>query len=157
MDVHQTKMNFSKLTKRLDLDNGVCEECHALCCSYVMFEIDEPDSIEEFENIRWYVAHENISVVFDDGEWMLYIKNKCSYIDENHRCSIYDKRPELCRKYDHKDCDMVADDCFDLHFETIKDVDDYVVEMFPPKKKKSAKKKTAKKATKKSTTKAKKK
>lgn len=135
----------AKLKKRYDLENGNCEECHALCCSYIMIEIDQPEDKEDYDNIRWYVAHKDISVVYDEGDWMLYIKNKCRYIDKNHRCKIYDKRPQVCRQYDHKDCDFVADDHFDHHFKTIKDVEEYVNELFPPKKKKVAKKTTTKK------------
>ena len=39
-----------------------CQECGAKCCRYFCFEIDEPDTYEEFENVRWYLCHEHVAV-----------------------------------------------------------------------------------------------
>ena len=114
-------------TKKRKLKN-ICSNCQALCCSYVMLEIDEPEDREDFEKIRWFVAHENISVAHYEDSWMLYIKNKCKFIDENHNCTIYDKRPQICREHQSEECDYFEDDDFEIHLQTIEDVDKFAEE-----------------------------
>ena len=47
-----------------------CTRCGARCCNYFCFEIDEPDEFDEFENIRWFLCHEGVSVHIDDGDWL---------------------------------------------------------------------------------------
>jgi len=88
-----------------------CDKCKALCCQYFCFEIDEPDDYDEFEDIRWYLCHEGVSIhVDDDDDWYIQIENKCKMLDENHRCTIYDNRPIICRNYDYATCETNGDD-----------------------------------------------
>ena len=48
----------------------ICTRCLAKCCRYFMLQIDTPSSKDDFENIRWYLAHRGVSVVIDmEGEW----------------------------------------------------------------------------------------
>lgn len=77
-----------------------CTTCGALCCKYFCFQIDEPDDYSEFEDIRWYICHEGVTVHIDeDGDWFIQIMNPCLKLDSNDRCKIYDDRPLLCRHY----------------------------------------------------------
>ncbi len=82
-----------------------CVVCRAKCCQYFAFEIDEPDTYEEFEDIRWFLYHENISVHIDEGDWYISIANPCKMLGENNQCKIYDDRPIICRNYDLENCD----------------------------------------------------
>ena len=77
-----------------------CHECNALCCQYFCFEIDEPDDFEEFEDVRWYLCHDGVSVhVDEEGDWFIQIENPCRKMDNEHRCVIYEDRPLICRNY----------------------------------------------------------
>ncbi|MCK5114427.1 MAG: YkgJ family cysteine cluster protein [Phycisphaerae bacterium] len=88
-----------------------CGNCKALCCQYFCFEIDEPDEYDEFEDIRWYLCHEGVSVHIDeDDDWYIQIENKCQMLDENHRCTIYENRPLICRNYDYDGCEATGGD-----------------------------------------------
>jgi len=81
-----------------------------MCCRYFALPIDTPESREDFDDIRWYLCHEDISVFVEDGDWYLNVKNKCRHLSEkDYRCLIYDHRPTICRKYKHSDCDFVED------------------------------------------------
>ena len=40
-----------------DLCNGCTK-----CCEYIALEIDTPETQEDFENIRWYLLHENVKI-----------------------------------------------------------------------------------------------
>jgi Fe-S-cluster containining protein len=86
-----------------------CEKCGGACCKYFCFEIDEPEDYEEFEDIRWYVLHDGVSVHIDDGDWYIAIENRCNALDPYGRCSIYEDRPLICRSYSPEDgCDYTG-------------------------------------------------
>ena len=90
--------------------NDACGECDGRCCRYFCFEIDEPDSYEEFEDIRWYLCHEGVRVHIDEGDWYMCIANPCKMLDADNRCRIYEDRPLLCRKYSPANCDLTSGD-----------------------------------------------
>ena len=86
--------------------SGLCQECGAKCCKYFCFQIDEPDDYAEFEDVRWYLAHENVSVHIDeDGDWYISLVNRCRNLDDQEHCTDYDNRPLICRRYDPEECD----------------------------------------------------
>lgn len=105
----------------------VCDRCGAKCCRYFCFEIDEPDSYAEFEDVRWYLFHEGVSVHVDaDGDWYISIANPCTALDENGRCTAYENRPLICRKYDPSGCDETGGDYEYRHeFKTPEDLERY--------------------------------
>lgn len=92
------------------MKSDMCGDCKALCCRYLCFEIDEPDDFEEFEDLRWYLCHEGISVHIDEDEdWYIQIDNPCRYLDDDNRCTIYEDRPIICRKYGGDECELTGD------------------------------------------------
>ena len=103
-----------------------CVECGAKCCKYFCFEIDEPDSFEEFEDIRWYLCHEGVSVHIDEGDWYISIANRCKMLGPDNTCMGYDTRPNICRKYTPDRCDHSGDDYdYDEHFKTPEELEAY--------------------------------
>jgi len=87
-----------------------CRKCGAKCCRYFCFEIDEPKAFDEFENVRWFVAHEGISVhVDEDDDWYIAISNECKFLDDEGLCTMYESRPLICRKYSTDGCDFTGD------------------------------------------------
>jgi Fe-S-cluster containining protein len=83
----------------------LCEHCSALCCQYIALEIDEPDTARDYDDIRWYLMHEDMSVFVEDGDWYLQINRRCKNLLPDNRCGIYETRPEICREYTTEDCD----------------------------------------------------
>lgn len=103
-----------------------CVKCGAKCCKYFCFEIDEPDDFDEFEDIRWYLCHEGVSVHVDEGDWFISIENHCKMLGDDDKCTIYDNRPLICRKYDPATCDFTDDDYgYDEEFNTPEAIDKY--------------------------------
>ena len=89
----------------------LCQKCGSKCCLYFCFEIDEPDDCDEFEDVRWYLAHENVSVHIDeDDDWYISLANACKHLGADNRCDDYDNRPLICRTYDMDGCDHVGGD-----------------------------------------------
>lgn len=84
---------------------SLCDQCSALCCRYVALPIDTPESASDYDSIRWYLAHENIHVFVDDGEWYIAFATRCKNLMEDNRCGIYETRPRICRGYDTSNCE----------------------------------------------------
>lgn len=86
----------------------LCERCTALCCRYFALQIDEPQSPQEFDDVRWYLAHENVHIFVEDGDWYLSVQTKCQHLEPNNQCGIYEDRPKICRTYSTENCDYHA-------------------------------------------------
>ena len=112
-----------------------CTRCGARCCSYFCFEIDEPDEFDEFENIRWFLCHEGVTVHIDDGDWFISLNNRCKMLDTENRCRIYYDRPMICREYDPSDCDHTSGGYgYDEEFNTPEEIEAYARKTLGPKK-----------------------
>lgn len=94
-------------------------------------EIDIPENLEDLENIKWYVCHKNVSVYIDEEDkWYLEFATPCEFLDENNKCSIYDKRPQICRDYSANDCTFNNEYSEPYRFEKLEDVEDYIENVF---------------------------
>ena len=62
------------------------------------------------------------------GTGIVSVKNVCRHLSqENYRCDIYDRRPKICRKYKHSDCDFVPGEYdYELHFTSDREMDEYI-------------------------------
>jgi len=87
---------------------SLCEQCVGLCCRYFALEVDEPTSKSDFEDLRWYLLHEDTVVFVEDGEWYVQINSKCRALRPNNLCAVYENRPTICRGYNTKECDWHA-------------------------------------------------
>ena len=105
-----------------------CVKCTGLCCRYFALPIETPEDKDDYDDIRWYLCHKDITVFVEEGDWYLNIKNKCRHLSEkDYRCKIYDKRPNICRKYRHADCDFVEGEYdYELHFTDDKQMQEYI-------------------------------
>jgi Fe-S-cluster containining protein len=128
-----------------------CSQCDGKCCKYFCLEIDEPDTYEEFEDVRWYLCHKDVSVHIDeDGDWYLSVLNACRFLDENNRCVIYDDRPLICRNYSEDGCDFTEGDYeYQQLFHTPEELDAYAQKTLGKLAYRSAKKKARRKLAKK--------
>jgi Fe-S-cluster containining protein len=117
-----------------DIDPA-CRQCQSKCCRYFCFQIDEPDSFESFENLRWFLLHEGITIHIDEGNWFISVNNKCNYLGDDGQCLSYDTRPLICRKYTTDGCDATGDDYeYDELFESPEQVAAYARQTLGHKK-----------------------
>lgn len=115
-------------TQKKDL---TCEGCNGKCCKSVAIEIDTPQSIEEFEDIKWYVVHKNVNVyVNEDYEWYVEFLTPCEFLDDGGKCIIYNKRPQICRNYSQEEC--LHHNSYDekYTFKKLEDIEKYLEEVF---------------------------
>lgn len=75
-----------------------CDDCGGKCCSYIAIQIDKPSSKQDYDYIRWYLAHEKVNVFIDhDRNWFVEFRTPCGFQNDQKKCEIYSKRPNICR------------------------------------------------------------
>ena len=121
-------MAEKKKTKKKKTKKILCDKCIGLCCRYFALPIDTPEDREDYDDIRWYLCHENVSVFVEEGDWYVNVDNKCRHLtDKNCHCDIYKTRPKLCRGYTTKDCDLTEGEYdYELHFLDDRQMDEYI-------------------------------
>ncbi|MGF1634389.1 MAG: YkgJ family cysteine cluster protein [Phycisphaerae bacterium] len=87
---------------------SLCDQCAALCCRYVALPLDNPETVNDYDNIRWYLLHENLVVFVEEGQWHLGIFTRCKHLQRDNRCGIYETRPRICREYTTDNCEYHA-------------------------------------------------
>jgi len=103
-----------------------CEECKGECCRKLAFHIQEPKSMIDFEDMKWYLYHEGCILYIDnEGDWLVQVPVKCAKLDRNGRCSIYDRRPPICRLSKVEECEKNIDE-MKVVFRTVKDLENYM-------------------------------
>jgi Fe-S-cluster containining protein len=105
-----------------------CEKCTGLCCQYFALPIETPKDKDDYDDIRWYLCHEDITVFVEEGEWYINVNNCCRHLSKkDNRCKIYGKRPNICREYKHEDCDFIEGEYdYELHFTNDKQMEEYI-------------------------------
>jgi len=112
-----------------------CQVCGAKCCRYVAVEIDKPTTAEDFDDIRWYVAHENVTVFIEDGDWFICFDSKCQYLTPENTCSAYEHRPKICADHSVEDCEESDGEPDRVDLCTPADVEEYMARKLRRKKK----------------------
>jgi Fe-S-cluster containining protein len=131
-------MPRKRKTAKTPLSRGIdvpmdrrCRQCDSRCCRYFCIPIPKPDLFEEFENIRWYLAHRGVSVFIDlDGEWWVRMDSRCGLLDRRGQCKDYANRSMVCRTFSPDGCEVTQGGhaCEEL-FRTPKQLDAYARRM----------------------------
>ena len=103
----------------------LCEFCTAKCCRYFALPIETPESFDDFEFIRWYLLHDRASVFTEDDTWYLLVHTECKHLQPDHRCGIYETRPQICRDYTTDNCEYDDEWTYDHYFETPEQITEY--------------------------------
>lgn len=113
--------------KREDVpkDKVLCEFCTAKCCRYFALPIDLPETIDEWEFVRWYLLHDAATVFQDEGSWYLLVHTTCKHLRADNLCGIYETRPQICRDYTTENCEFEDDWVYDKYLETAEQVWEY--------------------------------
>ena len=95
----------------LDLPNAhPCNDCGE-CCEYLAIEIDNPTNFSDYENLHWYLTHENVSVYIDhEGDWFIEFKTRCRHLTTEKTCGIYTERPKICSEFSWNECERTTQD-----------------------------------------------
>jgi len=113
-------------TNLVQNEENPCDGC-TKCCNYVAIELDEPEDEDDWNHIRWYLVHQNTWIFIDnDDSWNIQFNTPCQKIDEKGWCTIYDKRPKICRKYTTENCEKYGEgESFKVLFKTMEEFDEW--------------------------------
>ena len=122
--------------KREDLPPGevLCSYCTAKCCKYYALPIEKPDTLSDWEYVRWYVLHDRTTVFKEGDTWYLLVHTTCQHLRPDNRCGIYETRPPICREYTTDACEYDDDSTYEQYLETPEQVAEYVEAILPRKK-----------------------
>ena len=129
-------MSKKRKPKRDELKPGecLCDHCTGKCCRYFSLPIDTPHSWDDFDSIRWYLAHGKTLVYTVKAQWYLLVKTECKYLAPDNRCRIYWNRPKICREYSTADCEYDEAWSFTKIFESPEQIWEYAEAVLPPRK-----------------------
>ena len=114
-----------------------CKKCDSKCCRYFALQIDTPTTKDEFENIRWFIAHKGVSIYIENRKWYLEVDTECRFLTKDHLCKIYDNRPLICREHSPTSCETTIGELGHSHvFKSLKEFDKYLAKRFRRKRKK---------------------
>jgi Fe-S-cluster containining protein len=130
-----TKRRPRKLPARDQLKPGecLCDFCSGKCCQYFSLPIDLPTTWDDFDSIRWYLAHGQTLVYTVKEQWYLLVKSRCQYLTDDNRCRIYFNRPKICREYTTDQCEYDEEWSFTRVFETPEQIWEYAEAILPPR------------------------
>ena len=114
----------------------LCDGCDE-CCRHVAVEIDKPTTKNDFENIKWYVAHKNVNVYVDwDNDWHIEFMTPCDHLNQITKlCKIYRERPKICREYSQVDCVRHSDGTAEkYYFKNLADIKKHLAKKAKRKK-----------------------
>lgn len=105
-----------------------CSDCAQQCCKSVIVEIDKPTTLEDWDNIRWKVAHKNVWVIKDfEDDWCIEFFTDCKYLAESGKCEIHHQKPQICTEHDPEECIVNGEgEFYQVILKSITDVDDYL-------------------------------
>jgi len=124
--------------RREDLKAGecLCDYCVGKCCRYFSLPIETPTTWDDFDAVRWYLAHGQTIVYVEKGTWYLVVMTRCKYLSKKNLCGIYFDRPKICREYTTDDCEYDTNWIFEKVFETAEQLWEYAEAILPPRRRK---------------------
>jgi len=126
---------LNKQIPREEIPKGavLCDYCTGKCCRYIALEAPRPPkNWKDFDEMRWFVAHEGVGVFVDDGDWYVMFQAKCRHLADDNRCNIYETRPQICREYTTKGCEYDDFYLYEKIFENDEQLYEYAEALLGP-------------------------
>lgn len=76
-----------------------CHTCGAQCCKYFALQLDTPENPQDYDDLRWFLAHQKVAIFIEKGEWFLQVNNPCQFLNDQDQCTHYSQRPAICKDY----------------------------------------------------------
>lgn len=106
---------------------AICtKECQARCCRYITMSFEAPRGQNDWDEVRWWLAHEGTMVTKDEDGWMLHMETRCRHLAPDNMCRIYAHRMIACEEYEAEDCEFTGDVPFDICLRSEADLAGYL-------------------------------
>lgn len=89
-------------------DPNPCRGCSD-CCEYIAIPISRPRTRRDFDELLWFLLHQNVYLFVDDeNDWYVQFNTPCTALVEQ-RCGVYRQRPRICHEYKVDECTTYSD------------------------------------------------
>jgi len=100
--------------------------CGARCCNYLSVPIDSPTTNADFDDLRWYLMHEDTHAYKLDGDWHVLVERRCRHLLPNNVCGTYETRPKVCDDYDASSCEYTGEVQYQEYFKNDAELDTWL-------------------------------
>jgi hypothetical protein len=106
---------------------AICtRHCGARCCRYVTVSIPTPVAEDDWDEMRWWLAHEGVTVSKESDGWMVVFETRCRNLGEAGECRAYRDRMRMCSEHDVTDCEFALDVESEVELKSESDLADYL-------------------------------
>jgi Fe-S-cluster containining protein len=126
---------MNKERRQRVIEHGKCRDCPAVCCKGLTVEIKRPRLKWEWDQLRWYLHFEKVSVFVLRHRWHLLFDTDCMYLDDDGLCTIYHERSDICQDHTPAACEKGAQ-FYDFIWRRPEDLDAYVRRLKDKRRKK---------------------
>jgi len=102
-----------------------CADCPALCCHGLVIPIEKPKSRAEVDELKWYIQYDTVRAFIRSHRWYILVEGRCQYLDQDNLCTIYERRPEKCRRLNPPDCERFGA-FYDVMLNNPEELDSYL-------------------------------
>lgn len=102
------------------------QDCRGRCCRYITVEVPAPLGRADWDEMRWWLAHDGVMVTQDEDGWLLHMPTRCSNLREDNACGIYPHHMGTCKEYDGATCEFTGELEYDLELRTELDLARYI-------------------------------
>ena len=103
----------------------MCDGCPAICCTNLAMPMDKPRNRVDIEDLKWHLHYDTVSVFIRNRRWYLQVEGRCMYLDKNNLCTIYEKRPDKCRRHNPPSCEYYTEH-YDVILHTPEELEEYL-------------------------------
>ena len=82
-----------------------CHDCAAKCCHDLVLVINKPKTKEDIDYYKWHLQYDTVRIAISSHKWYTVFDGRCIYLDKRNMCTIYDRRPEKCRRHNPPECE----------------------------------------------------
>ena len=114
-----------------------CEKCKADCCHNLAIPTTRPRNRSEIDYLKWHLQYDTVRVFIQSRRWYILVEGKCMYLSKNHLCTIYDRRPAICRDHASENCEATGK-WYDVMISTPDELEAYLKHKKKPSQRKAA-------------------
>ena len=102
------------------------QDCRGRCCRYITVEVAAPRARADWDQVRWWLAHEGVTVSKDEDGWLVHVPTRCTNLRADSACGIYPHHMGTCKEHDAQSCEFTGPLDYDVELESELDLARYL-------------------------------
>jgi len=102
------------------------QDCGARCCRYLTVAVATPRAQDDWDEMRWWLAHEGVLVTKDEDGWLLHVDTRCKNLASDNACRVHPHHMQTCKDYDATNCEFTGPLEYDLQLSSELDLARYL-------------------------------